>query len=111
LALELAPNLAEPHFTVAIGDAVHGDLDGTIRECRTAIAIDPDYAPAYANLAKALLSQNKVNEALDAANQAVKVAPGYALGHFELARVLERMGNLPQAAQEYQAAAGLGMQQ
>jgi Tfp pilus assembly protein PilF len=48
---------------------------------------------------------------LDVANQAVKVAPDYALGHFELAQVLERMGNLPQAAQEYQAAARLGMQQ
>ena len=111
LALALAPNLAEPHFTVAIGDAIHGDLDGTIRQCRAAIAIDPDYAPAYANLAKALLSQNKVAEALEAANQAVQVAPDYALGHFELAQVLEQMGNLPQAAQEYQAAARLGMQQ
>jgi tetratricopeptide (TPR) repeat protein len=111
LALALAPNLAEPHFTVAIGDGVHGDLDSAIRECRAAIAIDPDYAPAYANLAKALLSQNKVSEALDAANRAVKVAPDYALGHFELARALEQIGNLPQAAQEYQAAARLGMQQ
>jgi tetratricopeptide (TPR) repeat protein len=111
LALALAPNLAEPHFTVAIGDAVHGDLDGTIRQCRAAIAIDPDYAPAYANLAKALLSQNKVSEALDAANKAVKVAPDYALGHFELARALEQTGNLPQAALEYQAAARLGIQQ
>jgi tetratricopeptide (TPR) repeat protein len=111
LALALAPNLAEPHFTVAIGDAVHGDLDGAIHECRAAIAIDPDYAPAYANLAKALLSQNKVTEALDAANQAVKVAPDYALGHFELARALEQMGNLSQAAQEYQTAARLGMRQ
>jgi tetratricopeptide (TPR) repeat protein len=96
---------------VAIGDAVHGDLDGAIHECRAAIAIDPDYAPAYANLAKALLSQNKVTEALDAANQAVKVAPDYALGHFELARALEQMGNLSQAAQEYQTAARLGMRQ
>ena len=51
-ALALAPNIAEPHFTVGIGDAVHGDLDSAIREFRAAIAIDPGYAPAYANLAK-----------------------------------------------------------
>jgi protein O-mannosyl-transferase len=103
-ALALAPNVAEPHFTVGIGDAVHGDLDGAIREFRAAVAIDPGYAPAYANLAKALLQQNKVPEAMDAANQAVRVAPDYGMGHLELAQVLERMGNLQQAAVEYQTA-------
>jgi Flp pilus assembly protein TadD len=106
-ALVLAPNIAEPHFTVGIGDAVHGDLDSAIREFQAAVAIDPGYAPAYANLAKVLLQQNKLPEALDAANQSVRVAPDYGMGHLELAQVLERMGNLQQAVVEYQTAARL----
>jgi tetratricopeptide (TPR) repeat protein len=106
-ALALAPNIAEPHFTMGIGEAVHGDLDSAIREFRAATAIDSGYAPAFANLAKALLQQNKLPEALDATNQAVRVAPDYGMGHFELAQVLERMGNLQQAAVEYQNAARL----
>jgi protein O-mannosyl-transferase len=103
LALALAPNLAEPHFTAAFGHAIHGDLDGAVRECRAAIAIDPTYAPAYATLAQALLGQGKLTEAIDAANQAVRLAPNLASGHLELAHALERTGNLLQAAEEYQA--------
>jgi tetratricopeptide (TPR) repeat protein len=103
-SLELAPDEPEPHLNAAITDGIHHRYAAAAQECRLAIAIDPSYAPAYANLCKALASAGDTAGAVAAGTQAVGVAPRYADAHAELAAALQQQGDLRAAAAQYAAA-------
>lgn len=64
---------------------------------RTAIAIDPDYAPAYSNLARIHIIRREWDLAVEAAEQAVAIAPNDPYALFSLGNVLNKVGRSDEA--------------
>jgi len=74
-------------------------------DLRQAIALDPDFAPAYGLLAVYLSASNEsLPEALTMAQKGVSLEPGSALDALSLAQVLERMGRFDDAETAAQTA-------
>ena len=99
----------------------HGAADDTnaIAAFSEAIRLDPHYALAYAERARALTAYagdyatgSAVRESLDQAStdarRALELAPGLAEGHWALAKAFEFSLDFPQALLEYQRAAATG---
>ena len=55
---------AKAYVDFGASNGAHGDLDGAISAFKTAINLDPKFAPAYYNLGYAKSLQNRVGEAL-----------------------------------------------
>lgn len=74
-ALELDPNLAEPH--VLLGDIAQKQWHWVEAEAefRRAIALDPNAADAYSALADWMLCQGRIEEALQLENRARRMDP------------------------------------
>ena len=75
-------------------------LDDAVAHYRTAIALRPDYAPAYSNLATALRDQNKPDEAVKMYDRALQIKPDFAGAHYNLANLLLDQGE-PAAAVDH----------
>jgi len=58
----------------------------------------------YLNLGLLHASQGRYQEAIEALRSAVEISPRFYKAHFELASLLDREGNLDEAAREYEAA-------
>jgi small glutamine-rich tetratricopeptide repeat-containing protein alpha len=50
--------------------------DLAIQDCRTALALDPNYAKAYGRMGVALSCQNRYDQAVEAYKRAVELDPG-----------------------------------
>jgi predicted O-linked N-acetylglucosamine transferase (SPINDLY family) len=73
----------------------------------TAIRLDPQFAPAHANLADALLAQGKLAEAFAACERALALAPQLAEAHGIRGQVLQRQGRHSDAFAAYRQALAL----
>jgi tetratricopeptide (TPR) repeat protein len=63
-------------------------LDDAIAHYRQALAVAPDYAPAYSNLGTALREQKRFSEAIASYQQALKLQPEFASANYNLANLL-----------------------
>ena len=72
-----------------------------------AIALQPDYDFAFANLAAALLDQGKPEEAVIACRRALAIRPEMAMAHFNLATGLKYLCRLDEAAAAFRRATAL----
>jgi len=81
-----------------------GDAAGIERCSRQALARKPTLPEAHANLAMALASQGRLNEAAGAYRQALALNPRDAGLHNSLGTVLGGLGRAPEAAACYQEA-------
>ena len=73
-----------------LGAALQGDgkLDEAKGHYERAIAIAPDYPPAYNNLATVLRAKRRLGEAEAAYQQALRLRPDYPEAHYNLANLL-----------------------
>jgi tetratricopeptide (TPR) repeat protein len=71
------------------------------RNSRTALALVPDLSRGHHGLARALASQNKLEEALNEAQIALKLAPRDEEIHHTVGSIFERMRRYEQAAAAY----------
>ena len=69
-----------------------GDLEGAVVSYQRALAIDPEYLEAQANLATTLLAQGKLDEAALAFQQALQLEPEHIDSHFGMGIVLDAWG-------------------
>jgi len=75
-ALELDPNLAEAHTSLALVHEVYEwDWPAAEREYRRAIALDPNYATAHHWYSEYLMLQGRFNEALAESERARELDP------------------------------------
>src|SRR5262249_34088579 len=74
-ALELDPSLADAHVSIGVVQMHTGDLAGSIRSLRHAIALNPALALAHNMLARALSSYERHEEAVAAAQTSVALDP------------------------------------
>jgi predicted Zn-dependent protease len=75
------------------------------RQLRAMLKRDPGAPGPRWRLAHALLSQDRVDEARAALEEVVAAEPGFAWAWLDLARISERLGELPGAVDEARAAA------
>ena len=66
-------------------------------ELKKAIALNPQYANAYYNLAVIFIGQGKFKEAELELRKAIKIKPNFAIAHYNLGYILKDMGKLKEA--------------
>jgi predicted CXXCH cytochrome family protein len=99
LAIRYYPQDAGAHFNLAVA---YGALSQSeeIDEYQKALAIDPDYVPAYLNWGSALFSKQKYEDAARIYREGIQVNPLLASLHYNLSLTLERMNKMPDADAE-----------
>jgi spermidine synthase len=103
-ALQLDPDLAEAHYTLAGGLYAQGRVDEAIDGWRRAIAAHADYAEAHFNLGAALYERGDLDGAWVHLGKAMRLAPGMAEAASAAGVVLEARGDLEGAARLYEQA-------
>lgn len=100
-AIEIDPE--NPHSHYQLGDVLRrrnapGDLDAAITEYGTAARLDPRAADTNNRLGMALVDRGRYAEAVVAFEQAIRVAPAFDPGFYNLARVQALRGDAGEAA-------------
>jgi tetratricopeptide (TPR) repeat protein len=90
-----------------LGTALHeaGRHDDAVRQFEAAVALQPDYAPAYNNLGVTLRAQGRTDEAIAAYQRGLRLQDGYADLHFNLANALLAQNRADEAAVHLRLAA------
>src|SRR6185369_7395194 len=91
--LDAADNRAVTEHNLGSAFQSAGRIDEAIDQYKKAIAIKPDYAPAYSNLGSALLSKGDATGAINAYQQALSIDPDFSDAHFNLGNALMRVGD------------------
>jgi tetratricopeptide (TPR) repeat protein len=90
LSKSLMIAITETNLAVAL--QAKGQPREAVNHYQRAIAIQPDYAPAYNNLGVAERASGDVDKAIDAYRRAVAMKPGYPDAHYNLANTLVDQG-------------------
>ena len=78
-----------------------GRMDDAIREFRTAIQKNPNYASPYNNLGAAYDKEGRTEDALDAYRAARQINPDYAEVYFNMGKLYDKQRRIDQAVKEY----------
>jgi tetratricopeptide (TPR) repeat protein len=81
-----------------------GRYDEALEHYRRALALQPDYAPAYNNMASALRAKGDVRQAVSTYQEALRVRPDYAEAHYNLANALLDAGKSEEAVDHFERA-------
>jgi len=117
-AVEKDPALAYHWFQAGFADGVLAmddagklvdslRLSSAIEKYETGLAIDPNYAVNWANVAQLRHAGGDVDGAISDLNQATELAPDQPNFRLTLGRILEQQEELDAATREYHAALGL----
>jgi len=106
-ALELDPYMTDAHNYLGVTLAEQGRYAEAEEEYRLALedAAYPTPELVYLNLGILYATQKRDTEAIATLRRAVEINPRFYKGHFELAAVLDRQGQVQEAAREYEVAA------
>ena len=105
-AIEADPYLTDAHNVLGTVYLELGRIAEAEEQFRTALG-DPAYPTpekVYLNLGLLYDSQGRDDEAVKSFRKSVGIAPDYHKAHFHLASALDRVGNLAEAAREYEVA-------
>ena len=83
-SIQLGPQLAAPHMTLALLNSGTGHYDEAIREAKQAIQIDPYNDRGYLELARALQATNQPQAAEATMKKAIELRPGYWYNYVRL---------------------------
>lgn len=106
-ALELDPYMTDAHNFLGTVYSQLGRITEAEAQYRKALS-DPAYPSpelVYLNLALLQAGQGHDDEAVSNLRRSVEINPKYYKAHFELASLLDKVGNLDEAAREYEVAA------
>ncbi len=84
-----------------LADSAAGRLDLAEPQFRSAIRLDPNYAPAHYFLARLLYTRNRFDEAIQESNTAITLAPGMVRAYENLGLCYEGKHNLKEAERWY----------
>lgn len=101
-ALQFDPTLSEPHSSLAlIKQRFDWDWPGAEESFRTAISLDPEYAPAHLGLSKLLPITGRFNEALAEAEKTKELDPFSISSHLNLGLIYYGSRDYDKAEQIY----------
>jgi tetratricopeptide (TPR) repeat protein len=100
-AVELAPDDAEALAAHSMALDYTGDAAGAVRYAQEAIAANPNNGAGHAALAEAYMSQQKFQEALATAEQAVQIDPDSVWAWRSLGWIRENLGLWQEAIEAY----------
>jgi Tfp pilus assembly protein PilF len=105
-ALEIDAYMTDAHNYLGVTLAQLGRYGEAEAEYKRALedAAYPTPENVYLNLGILYATQKRDDEAVVALRRAVEINPRFYKGHFELAAVLDRQGNVEEAAREYEVA-------
>ncbi len=98
---------ARERYRQGFADFVEGRAEEAIGHYRAALEDDPGFALAWAALARALASLDRLDEAVEAARRVVELEPEDPLGHTHLSILYQRQGRIAEAEEEKALAARL----
>lgn len=99
LSASLMKAITETNLATAL--QAEGRTDEAAAHYRRAIALQPDYAPAYNNLGVALRASGAVDAAISAYEQALEVKSDYPDAHYNLANALLQQNRADEAADHF----------
>jgi len=102
--LDAADNRAVTEHNLGSALQSEGRLDEAIEQYRKAVAIKPDYVPAYSNMGAALLAKGDTAGAIAAYQHSLSVDPGFADAHYNLGNALLHEGDLKGAIIHFRSA-------
>jgi tetratricopeptide (TPR) repeat protein len=102
LATDLMRTITEHNLGAALQS--EDRLDDAIEHYRRAVAIRPDYAPAYSNMGSALRAKGATAEAIATYQRALALRPDYAEAHYNLANALLDDGKPDKAIDHFRKA-------
>jgi tetratricopeptide (TPR) repeat protein len=103
-AVNLNPRNPESHYVRALILEGTNDLAGSVDESYKAVLARPDDYVLWLILARSRETNGEIAGAIDAARQAVPLAPAYAQPHYQLGNILLRAGQADEAAKELRLA-------
>jgi len=89
---------------LAVSLQSEGRLDEATDHYQRAIALQPDYAPAYNNLATAMRARGRLSDAVAAYERAIGLRPEYPEAHYNLANALTDAGKPREAVEHFRIA-------
>jgi Tfp pilus assembly protein PilF len=107
-SIEAVPT-AEAHTFLGWTYSFKGDYQAAIRECRTAIQIDPEFGNPYNDIGSYLIKLGRLDDAIPWLRRAM-AARRYEPRHYpyvNLARVFARQGKVHEAIAELKQALGI----
>jgi len=108
---ETPEHAAEAHYRIGMLSNKLGNTEGGMQEFRTALQVDPNHVEArqavaafYLNRGANARQQQRLPDAIQDLQEAVKFDPGSSTSHVELGQAYEESGRSTEAVHEYQAA-------
>jgi predicted CXXCH cytochrome family protein len=99
VAIRYYPQDAGAHFNLGVADGATGKSE-EIDEYKAALAIDPDYVPAYLNWGGALFLKGQYDQAIEVYRKGIEIDPLEASLHYSLSLALERENKTEEARAE-----------
>ncbi len=99
VAIHYYPQDAGAHFNLGVAEGALANSD-EIDQYKKALAIDPDYVPAYLNWGAALFLKGQYDEAIGIYRKGIAVDPLEASLHYSLSLALERVNKSQEARAE-----------
>lgn len=91
-ARRLNPDVAQPHHGLGVLAERERTPEVAIKHYKEALAVDPGFAPARANLARVLFESGHFEHAREQFKRLIEVAPEEPAGHVGLAESLLQLG-------------------
>jgi len=100
---------SSPNTLLNMASILHqkGKFKEAIECCKRALAEDPEYFGAYAQLAILQQQNGDILEAIETYKAAIKLKPDYSAAYFNLGTAHENAGDLGSAIEQYQTAISL----
>jgi len=102
---------AEDHYYAALDHVAEGDDNQAIDAYRRSLAADPAFTDALHGLSRALQDLNRLDEAIEVAQQISAIDPDDILAHTSLSILYQKKGMVPEAEAEGNKARVLGWKQ
>lgn len=106
-ACRLDPADAQTWHMLGVCCAMLGDFNEAERCCRKTIELKPEVPVAHTNLANVLVSQGRLEEAVNVFQHAVKLGPRDVQAHVSLGNLLMRLERLAEAETRWREATRL----
>jgi Flp pilus assembly protein TadD len=105
----LMPHFADAHCELGILLDRAGQTSQAEAELRTALTLASNYSPTALNaMGHVLASENRLSEAVDLYEKAIRLKPNFADAHSNLGAALEKLGKKDEARTHFEEAMRLG---